>query len=486
MENYNIITLGASGAGKTVFLASLFKQLSLPTDEGIFLELNDLKQQQELNGIYSQVANKESWPIGTSRAVTKWCFTCHVKTQNLEAYPVCQFTYIDYGGGILTDSNEEEGLSDFTFDFRQEIPHADAVIILIDGSQLYKFIQADFDLDDVGVSKWLFNDLPNTIQLASRVKKSPVHFVITKWDLLEIDYDLSKVRECLENKCEEFKRLVEQRVQAGCPVRLIPISSVGNEFVTMQPDGSMKKNLGKVPKPFQLEIPVSYLLIDKVALYRNVINNQDKDFSESAEYKFRFLLDFIPDTLKQSRLLNREERLERLRKVSDTKDALSYLIDTFIKHITEFEENHPQANLGGDMKITELPPEIEKEDKSSTSFACSQEQFVNLTKKLKNWLDKQGYEHQDIKEGDGIIIQIAKKGILRQVTGMSQALNIQLVHRKQNLNVKLSGGKWLDKAGFVTAGTLFFAPLALTAGFGAWQQSRLPKKIIDFISIELN
>ena len=136
--------------------------------------------------------------------------------------------------------------------------------------------------------------------------------------------------------------------------------------------------------------------------------------------------------------------------------------------------------------IPTLPSEVDDEDKESTNFTCSQNQFDSLTKNLKNWLDKQGYKHQTIKtEDDATLIQIAKKGVLRQVIGMSQALNIQLNHRKQNLKVKLSGGKWLDKAGFATAGTLFFAPLLITAGIGTWQQSRLPKKIINFISNEL-
>lgn len=34
MENYKILTLGTSGAGKTVFLASMFKALSTQGEEG--------------------------------------------------------------------------------------------------------------------------------------------------------------------------------------------------------------------------------------------------------------------------------------------------------------------------------------------------------------------------------------------------------------------------------------------------------------------
>ena len=386
MENYNIITLGASGAGKTVFLASLFKHLSLPTEQGIYLEVKDSEQQKQLNRIYSQVANKKSWPIGTRRAVTKWHFTCCVRTQTLEEYKVCQFTYLDYGGGILTDSNEEEDLNDFFFDFRKEIPKADAVIVLIDGQQLFEFIKGGFDLSDPGISKWLTNDLPNTIQLADRSRKNPVHFVITKWDLFEEHYDLTEIRECLQDKCEEFKRLVNMRANAGCPVRLIPISSVGKEFITMQSDGSMKKNPGKVPKPFQLEIPLSYVLMDRTVAYYNNLDEDDQEIDqeiqESIEYKLRDLLDFIPDSLKRGILLTHEKRIQRLNNVRDAKTAFRYLIDTFVGHITEFEKNYPQANLGGEMTIPNLPSEVDDKDNDSTSQTNQLDNLIKYLTKL--------------------------------------------------------------------------------------------------------
>ena len=402
MENYNIITLGASGAGKTVFLASLFKEFSLPTDEGIYLEVHNSKQEKELRGIFAQIVNKEAWPRGTtiSDGITKWNFTCCVRTPDLiDNYQVCQFNYIDFAGGIITDILSDEDGEVLEKELTEQIPHADAVIVLIDGRQLFKYIQTGFDLNDPGISKWLLNDLRSTIKLADKVKKKPLHFVITKWDLLEGNYDLSTVRECLESKCEDFKRLVDQRVRAGCPVRLIPISSVGKEFVTMQSDGSMKKKLGQVPKPFQLEIPISYVLIDKVAAYYNNVDQENKDFEKSVQHKFSFLLDLIPDAVKRGKLLTREERIQSLKKVTDAKTAFTYLIDTFVVQITEFEKNHPQANLGGEMKIPNLPSEIEQED----------------TENLKTWFKKQ----------------------------------------------------------------------VITERVNTWQQSRLPKKIINFISNEL-
>jgi len=369
MHKYNIITLGASGAGKTIFLASLFRQMSLPTKEGIFLEVESFRQQQELNNIYMQIVNQKLWPQGTGTNVNKWCFTCHVKTQELENYPVCQFVYLDYGGGLLTDKLEEEEDSNF-FYFRKAIPNADAVIVLIDGYYLLKYIKTNFSLDDEYVARWLMRDLPNTIQLANRVRKNPVHFVITKWDLFEGKYSLKEARKCLETKCVEFKRLVDQRVNAGSPVRLIPVSSVGAGFASPEPDGSMRKNLDLVPKPFQLEILISYVLIDKVVAYYNDMNRENKRFEKSIQNKFFFLLELIPDSIIRGKLLNRKQRAERRRQVNDSRTAFSYLIDTFVGYIQEFEKKYPEANLGGDMTLPNI----------------NQEQFVHFFKTLKAWL----------------------------------------------------------------------------------------------------
>ena len=354
MENYNIITLGASGAGKTVFLASLFKRFSISGDEGIYLEVPN-GQQKKLNQIYTQVARMKSWPQGTTKQVTEWCFTCFVKTQNLDKYPVCQFTYIDYAGGLLTEPDEDEEESEFEYDFREKISHADAIIVLIDGLQLLKFLEADFDYEDPGVEKWLFSDLPGTLILLNQSKKdTPVHFVVTKWDLLEEDYFLSNVRKCLQKSSEEFNKIVNMRVRANCPVRLIPISSVGQEFVTMQSNGSMKKNLPNIPKPFQLEIPLSYVLIDRARAAYNKIQKEGQRIEKSRDYKLSFIWNLIPKFFKRDTILTHEERMQRLKNVNDAKSAFNYLIDYCVSNIREFEEDFPYADLGGSIKLSSV------------------------------------------------------------------------------------------------------------------------------------
>ena len=103
MKNYNIITLGPSGAGKTVFLASLFKALSIQGEHGFFLEVEDSTKQSLLNKTYTELVSGETWPRGTRGEITEWAFTCCVKTKDLSKHPACKFTYLDYAGGLLTN-----------------------------------------------------------------------------------------------------------------------------------------------------------------------------------------------------------------------------------------------------------------------------------------------------------------------------------------------------------------------------------------------
>lgn len=261
MNNYNIITLGASGAGKTVFLASLFKSLSIQGEHGFSLEVEDFEKRNLLNKIYAELISGETWPRGTRGEVTDWVFTCCVKTQDLSTYPACQFTYFDYAGGLLTDLDIENEES-IGFDFNKAIKNADAVLAILDGLKVLKFME-DGNLIDRGVLVWMQRDLPNILQLVDDCKKNtPVHFIISKWDLVESKHSLLDVRNRLLEKVPEFKNVVSQRTKADCSVRLIPVSSVGMDFAILQCDGQMEKVPGAVPCPFQVEVPIACVLID--------------------------------------------------------------------------------------------------------------------------------------------------------------------------------------------------------------------------------
>jgi hypothetical protein len=53
------------------------------------------------------------------------------------------------------------------------------------------------------------------------------------------------------------------------------------------------------------------------------------------------------------------------------------------------------------------------------------------------------------------------------------------------LTVQIGAGKWIDKAAAGTVSLFLLWPLAITAGFGAWQQMQMPEKVFDFIASRL-
>ncbi|MFB2836532.1 hypothetical protein [Floridanema evergladense] len=273
MKTYKIITLGASGAGKTVFLASMFKALSIQGDHGFYLEVEDQNKRKLLNSIYTQVITGDSWPQGTKYSeVSEWTFTCHVKTPSLDDYPACQFTYFDYAGGRLTDVDEDE-------EFEGIVKQADAILGLLDGQKIHAWMSGS---NELAADSFLKKDLPSILKLMLSCKV-PIHFALSKWDLLENEFSLNQV---LDRFCEipEFEQLVRGRNKAGSPVRLIPVSSVGSSFVTPAPDGSMKKISGAIPRPFQVEVPLACVLPDHLTAWLNQVS-QKREQLEAKDLK---------------------------------------------------------------------------------------------------------------------------------------------------------------------------------------------------------
>ncbi|NEO17346.1 MULTISPECIES: hypothetical protein [unclassified Moorena] len=93
--------------------------------------------------------------------------------------------------------------------------------------------------------------------------QAPIQFVVSKWDLLENNFGLQEISDRLL-EIPELKKLVLERNRESSPVRLIPVSSVGFGFATPQPDGSMKKIAGSIPRPFHMEVPISCVIPDLV------------------------------------------------------------------------------------------------------------------------------------------------------------------------------------------------------------------------------
>lgn len=261
MNNYNILVLGASGSGKTVFLASLFKKLSTQGEFDFCLSAEDTQKRKILNKIYKELIGGESWPAGT-RNTGSWTFDCHTNDPDQSnVVKACTFTYFDYAGGLITDTVEQNDV----VQFESLTKIANTVLVLLDGQKLLSLME-DEQLSNRVVIEFIHRDLPNLMQLVQKYPaKIPVYFVISKWDLFEGKYSLEEVRNNLLNTIPEFYNVVGNRKKAGCPVRLIPISSVGSGFAILE-NGEMKKIPGKTPQPQNLEVTLAFALTDNPSI----------------------------------------------------------------------------------------------------------------------------------------------------------------------------------------------------------------------------
>jgi len=249
MKTYKILMLGPSGAGKTVFLASLFKHLMIQGESRFFVEVEDERKRKSLNDIYAKVVAPEGWPRANQyHETSEWTFTCCVKV-GISIYPACRFTYLDYAGGRLTDVVQGQDANQLD----EEVGKADALLGLLDGQKIDALLSQS---NEALIKILLEKDLPSILRLM-QTSKAPIQFVISKWDLLEGKHTLEEVRDRLL-QIPEFKKLVESR---NTIVRLIPVSSVGSNFATLQ-NGKMVKNRGALPHPSHVGVPLACVFPD--------------------------------------------------------------------------------------------------------------------------------------------------------------------------------------------------------------------------------
>jgi len=387
MPNYKIVILGPRRSGKTVFLASLYRRLSIPGQYKIFLDCDitstvinptdgrEMSPRQLLAERYANLADPcKDWEPGTID-VEKWHFTCKVQRPDLEfkEFTACEFTYLDYAGGDVDARQNPE--------LEHELQDANCLLGLLDGEKILSLMREEGD----GYTQ-ITKDFGNMLPTLTR-KKDPVHFVISKWDILEGLFTLEEIRNRLLQE-DFFRDFVQNRLDGNSSVRLIPVSAVGMEFVELE-EGIMKKVPGKNLKPFQVEMPLACVLPDQVKdelkqiakkkeeLLNQQINDSNQvgfwdsllELAGSAIDWFReFIVADLPEELrftdeilkkfsesaKAGAQQTREQQENRIRElenqrnaslktVTDEETALSYAIDVFLEIQSKLDYDFPAS-----------------------------------------------------------------------------------------------------------------------------------------------
>jgi hypothetical protein len=129
-------------------------------------------------------------------------------------------------------------------------------------------------------------------------------------------------------------------------------------------------------------------------------------------------------------------------------------------------------------------PEVERS--KSRRYACALADSDRVIGEVKHWLDTQGFDSQQMSTETGsMLLQIKKRGGWRDFVGMGTSLNIVFHQSSDALTVEIGAGKWIDKAAVGTVSMFILWPLAVTAGFGAWEQAKMPTMIFDYIGSRL-
>jgi hypothetical protein len=257
---YTVVTLGPSGAGKTTYLSALWKTLKAHHPELLcHLSLDDVRKEHRLDEVFQQISDPgPDWPPSTTAGeVPEWVFSCKVASPHGQ-FTAMRLRYIDYAGEYVTELQEGADPQAFV----ETVREADALLALLDGQKVLQVMQGESNFLD---------EMPRVFSFMQN-SSGPIHFVITKWDLLAGHYSLDRVRERLMQH-PDFAALVASRStwrtrRMAVPpgrIRLIPVSSVGLEFAFLDVTGEMRKRANRRPEPFNVHVAFGAVLPDLLA-----------------------------------------------------------------------------------------------------------------------------------------------------------------------------------------------------------------------------
>lgn len=256
VPSLKVVTLGMQGAGKTLLLASMYRCMQTPADREFYLKAPH-DQVIELSRWFQDVASPDDvWPAGTRKSeMREFEFTLLTPEGGSRA-PVLRIGYLEYAGELLTEPQGPGSTAQA--DLLSAVDNADALIGIIDGLRV---LQAYHD-DPRGTT--ILQRSVDTMVSTMFTARSPITFVITKWDLLdELHADanvrLGMVRNLLMGLAG-FRDLVREHGRRRV-IRLIPVTAVGHDFAVMD-DGIVHKKPGGRLVPENVDMPLSTVVPD--------------------------------------------------------------------------------------------------------------------------------------------------------------------------------------------------------------------------------
>jgi hypothetical protein len=258
-----VVTVGLSGSGKSVLLATMAHWFSTAEHQP-YLLLPAATDTGPLNRLYLEIKDPlRDWPASTA-AGSKRTFEFDVKTEvelHRPAQTICRLHYLEYGGELLTETQLPGSSGEVTQrDLFKDIEEAHALIGVIDGRYLTGLLQKKHDKQNLAFTL-------NALVDATNRSSCPITFIVTKWDQVvgsggNERRALQGVRDVLMEH-QNFAYVVRRQAQFR-PVRLIPVSSVGWSFAHLSGNRMVKARDGRI-RPTNIDVPLSSVLPDLVS-----------------------------------------------------------------------------------------------------------------------------------------------------------------------------------------------------------------------------
>jgi hypothetical protein len=280
---FRVVALGGSGAGKTVFLSTMFHELNFRTSHRSYYLETAPEQAIALGNIYARLTDPaQPWPKATLVADSQeYVFDCVGRDPQGKRRKVLTLSFVDYAGGLL--ERHMDGASQAFHDLQRRIDEANALLVMIDGYRIGQLFE-----NQPAARTYFLGTIRPMLEFAQRAS-CPIHFVLTKWDLV---CEVSALRSLSEG--ERLDRVVAALMQfdflkaliyvhsSGQIVRVIPVSSVGASFAEVDSNGFVVKRLHGTVAPTNVDVPLSVIVPDYFKQVRASLDTATRDAVEAA------------------------------------------------------------------------------------------------------------------------------------------------------------------------------------------------------------
>lgn len=297
MEN-KVTIVGYTGSGKTTYLIGMYMCMSGAGCKHYTIGATDPNQDMRLEQMWDKLCDGE-FPDASFNS-EKYSF--HI-AHNYK--PVCDFNWLDYPGGVLSDPGHEDWEA-----LRNSICSSDSLLLVLDGEKFVIDAKDEEEYEEklskkIKYDKGMRSQLKEFNNLSAKgTRIPPTCIMITKCDLIDPDY-----RNVIE-------RVLKESMSSLFESTLVIITSV-----------SLGANISEEgPDPFCVEEPIAFAVLTILMKYVSLLSEKKNNARAVLNKERNFFTEWL-DALEIERA---KKELKNLNEIGDKWVADAYkLIELF-------------------------------------------------------------------------------------------------------------------------------------------------------------